>query len=115
MNDRETTQPEPGPLAGKVIVLGVTGSIAAYKAADLVRLLMKAGADVHATLTKGGEQFVTPLTLRTLSGHPVVTDMFAEPAEWDVMHVALAQRADAMLIAPASANALRETRPGSGR
>ena len=112
MTDRGSTQSEPGPLTGKVIVLGVTGSIAAYKAAELVRRLTTEGAEVHVTLTKGGEQFVTPVTLRTLSGHPVITDMFADPAEWEVMHVSLAQRADAVMIAPASANALAKLAHG---
>ncbi len=113
MNEDASATSENGPLAGKLIVLGVTGSIAAYKAPELLRRLQKVGADVHVTLTKGGEQFVKAMTLRTLSGHPVVADMFAEPAEWEVMHVALAQRADAMLVAPASANAIAKLAHGT--
>jgi phosphopantothenoylcysteine decarboxylase/phosphopantothenate--cysteine ligase len=93
-------------LLGRTVVLGVTGSIAAYKAADIVRRLTELGAEVHATITRGGLQFVTPVTLRTLSGNPVTTDMFAEPEEWSVKHVSLAQRASAVLVAPASANAV---------
>lgn len=93
-------------LAGRTVVLGVTGSIAAYKAADIVRRLTDLGAEVHATITRGGLQFVTPVTLRTLTGNPVTTDMFAEPEEWSVRHVSLAQRASAVVVAPASANAV---------
>jgi phosphopantothenoylcysteine decarboxylase/phosphopantothenate--cysteine ligase len=94
------------PLSGRTVVLGVTGSIAAYKAADIVRRLTELGAEVHATITRGGLQFVTPVTLRTLSGNPVTTDMFTEPEEWSVRHVSLAQRASAVVVAPASANAV---------
>lgn len=112
MKKSDSTDSEHGPLVGKVIVLGVTGSIAAYKAADLVRRLTTLGAEVHVTLTRGGEQFVTAVTLRTLSGNPVVTDMFADPANWDVMHVALAQRAEAVVVAPASANAIAKLAGG---
>jgi phosphopantothenoylcysteine decarboxylase/phosphopantothenate--cysteine ligase len=99
-------------LSGKCVVVGVTGSIAAYKAADIVSRLVKAGAEVHATMTSRATEFITPLTLRTLSGHPVVTDMFREPTHWEVEHVALAQRADLLLIAPASANAIARLAAG---
>ena len=64
---------------GKTIVLGVTGGIAAYKACDLVSRLVKKGYKVHVIMTKSAEHFVNPLTFRTLSGHPVITDMFSEP------------------------------------
>ena len=93
VNEKTSTTSEEKALSGKCIVLGVTGSIAAYKAPELVRRLTAEGAKVHVALTRGGEQFVTAVTLRTLSGHPVVTDMFVEPANWDVLHVSLAQRA----------------------
>ena len=93
-------------LKGKTVVLGITGSIAAYKGAEVARRLMDLGADVHATLTRAGAEFITPLTLRTLTGNPVTTDMFADPQEWHVKHVGLAQRAAAVVVAPASANAI---------
>ncbi|MBN1460193.1 MAG: bifunctional phosphopantothenoylcysteine decarboxylase/phosphopantothenate--cysteine ligase CoaBC [Armatimonadetes bacterium] len=94
------------PLTGKTVVLGITGSIAAYKGAEVARRLMDLGADVHATLTRAGAEFITPLTLRTLSGNPVTLDMFEDPEEWHVKHISLAQRAAAVVIAPASANAI---------
>lgn len=93
-------------LAGKTVVLGITGSIAAYKGAEVARRLMDLGADVHATLTSAGAQFITPITLRTLTGNPVTVDMFAEPGEWSVKHVSLAERAAAVVVAPASADAI---------
>jgi phosphopantothenoylcysteine decarboxylase/phosphopantothenate--cysteine ligase len=88
------------------VLLGITGSIAAYKGVEVARRLMALGADVHATLTRGGAQFITPLTLRTLTRNPVTVDMFAEPQEWEIKHVSLAQRASAVVVAPASANAI---------
>jgi phosphopantothenoylcysteine decarboxylase/phosphopantothenate--cysteine ligase len=94
------------PLAEKTIVLGITGSIAAYKGAEVARRLMDLGADVHVTLTRAGAEFITPLTLRTLTGNPVTVDMFQDPSEWQVKHVSLAQRAAAVAVAPASADAI---------
>jgi phosphopantothenoylcysteine decarboxylase / phosphopantothenate---cysteine ligase len=94
------------PLDDKIVVLGITGSIAAYKGVEVARRLMDLGADVHATLTQSGAKFITPLTLRTLTHNPVTLNMFDEPEEWDVKHVSLAQRAAAVVIAPASANAI---------
>ncbi len=94
------------PLAGKIVVLGITGSIAAYKGAEVARRLMDLGAEVHATLTQGGAKFITALTLRSLTGNPLTVDMFEEPQEWEVKHVSLAQRAAAVVVAPASANAI---------
>jgi len=88
----------------KTVVLGITGGIAAYKAADLVSRLKKAGAQVICIMTKSAEEFITPLTLRTLSQNPVYTDLFAEPVKWEVEHVAVADRADLFLVAPATAN-----------
>ncbi len=90
----------------KTIILGVTGSIAAYKAADLASLLVKRGHDVHAVMTEAAQQFITPLTLQTLSKNPVVTNVFAERDEWRPGHIALADRADLLLIAPATAACL---------
>ena len=94
------------PLSGRTILLGITGSIAAYKGVEVARHLIARGADVHATLTRAGAQFITPLTLRTLTHHPVTVDMFEEPQEWDVKHVSLAQQASAVVVAPASADAI---------
>ena len=88
------------------IVLGITGSIAAYKAADLASQLTKAGHEVTCVLTKGAEEFVTPLTLATLSRRPVVTNLFAEKEGWQPGHIQLADEADLLLIAPATANVL---------
>ena len=97
---------EDKPLAGKVVVLGITGSIAAYKGAEVARRLMDLGADVHVTLTRAGAKFITPLSLRSLTGNPVIVDMFDEPEQWEIMHISLAQRAAAVVVAPASANAI---------
>ncbi len=94
------------------VVLGVTGSIAAYKAADLASKLTKAGCDVHVVMTKGATQFITPLTLGTLSRNPVTTDVFDEGADWRPGHIELADRADLLLIAPASADALAKLAHG---
>jgi phosphopantothenoylcysteine decarboxylase/phosphopantothenate--cysteine ligase len=93
-------------LHNKHIVLGVTGSIAAYKSADLVRRLRETGARVRVVLTAGGAKFITPLTLQSLSGHPVQQDLLDADSEAMFGHIELARWADAVLIAPASANAL---------
>lgn len=93
-------------LAGKCVVLGVTGGIAAYKACELTSRLRKAGAQVYVIMTKNACQFVAPLTFETLSNHPVATDTFVRPETWEVEHVALAKRADVFVIAPATANIL---------
>ena len=88
----------------KLIVVGITGSIAAYKVVELVSILQKKGADVHCVMTKSALEFLTPLTLRTLSRNPVITEMFAEPQRWNVEHVGLAESADLVLVVPATAN-----------
>lgn len=93
-------------LKHKKIVLGVTGGIAAYKAADLVSRLKKTGAEVFVIMTDHASEFVMPLTFQTLSQNPVVADMFAAPETWDVEHIALAKKADLFVIAPASANVI---------
>jgi phosphopantothenoylcysteine decarboxylase/phosphopantothenate--cysteine ligase len=99
-------------LAGKKILLGVTGSIAAYKAAVLTRLLVKAQADVRIILTEAAAQFITPLTLGTLSKNPVLTSFVKnETGEWN-NHVELGLWADALVIAPASANTLAKCASG---
>lgn len=89
--------------APKTIVLGVTGSIAAYKSADLASLLVKRGHDVFVVMTEGAQRFIAPLTLQTLSRNPVMTDLFAEQSGWCPGHIELADRADLLLVAPASA------------
>jgi len=91
-------------LKGKQIVLGVTGGIAAYKAVELLRLLTKAGADVHVIMTRSAQEFIAPLTFQTLSANPVHTELFNLIAEREIGHIALADRADLFVIAPATAN-----------
>ncbi|WP_206026347.1 flavoprotein [Roseimicrobium sp. ORNL1] len=90
----------------KHILLGVTGSIAAYKAADLASQLVKQGCKVTCVMTKDSQQFITPLTLQVLSKQPVVTDLFDEKESWRPTHIGLADSANLLLIAPASANVL---------
>lgn len=93
-------------LKGKEIVLGVTGGIAVYKAVELLRLLVKAGAHVHVVMTKAATEFVTPLTFQTLSGNPVHLELFNLISEEKIGHIALADRADLFIIAPATANCI---------
>jgi phosphopantothenoylcysteine decarboxylase len=88
------------------IILGVTGSIAAYKAADIASQLTKQGHSVTCVLTRSALEFVTPLTLQTLSRRPVISDLFAEKNGWQPGHIQLADDADLLLVAPASANVL---------
>lgn len=90
----------------KNIVVAVSGGIAAYKAAELTSRLIKAGYAVRCVMTEHAQQFLAPLTLQTLSGHPVTTDLFATAGEWNVEHVALAKWADVLIIAPATANVI---------
>jgi phosphopantothenoylcysteine decarboxylase len=90
----------------KIIVLGVTGSIAAYKAADLTSLLTKQGFAVRVVMTGDAQKFITPLAFKTLSRHPVVTDLYDEEEGWKPTHIQLADEADLLLVAPATANVL---------
>src|SRR5256885_11080033 len=99
-------------LAGRELILGVTGSIAAYKAVYLLRELTRLGAGVTVCLTEHAAQFVAPLTFRTLSGRPVLTDLFDPQSADAVEHVALAERAHAILVAPATANLLAKAAHG---
>ncbi len=92
--------------SGKRIVLGITGSIAAYKAADLTSKLVKYGADVHVIMTREATEFITPLTLQTLSRNPVVSDMWREGRDWQPGHIELADNADLFLVAPATAHTI---------
>ncbi len=94
------------PLAGKHIVVGVSGSIAAYKAADLVRRLRDEGAEIRVVMTHGAAEFITPLTLQTLSGHPVAMELLDADQESAMGHIALARWADWVLVAPASADTI---------
>jgi phosphopantothenoylcysteine decarboxylase/phosphopantothenate--cysteine ligase len=91
-------------LKDKQVVLGVTGGIAAYKAVELLRLLTKAGANVHIIMTRSAQEFVAPLTFQTLSANPVHTELFNLIAEHEIGHISLADRADLFIIAPATAN-----------
>ena len=93
-------------LQGKHIVVGISGGIAAYKAPELIRLLIKQGAEVKVVATRNALQFVTELTLRTLSGHPVYWDVFAAVNQHSTEHISLPDWADLMLIAPATANVI---------
>ena len=95
-----------------VVILGVTGSIAAYKAADIASRLVKENCEVHVVMTEAAERFITPLTLKTLSRNPVVRPSSAHGADWKPVHIELADRADLLLIAPATANCVAETALG---
>ena len=99
-------------LKGKTILLGVTGSIAAYKAAELASLLMKQHCDVHVLMTPNSAEFIPPLTFETLTGNRVSTDTFDRNFEYSVEHVALAKRADLVVIAPCTANVMAKLANG---
>lgn len=99
-------------LEGKTIVLGVSGGIAVYKAVELLRLLTKAGAEVHVVMTKSAQEFVTPLTFQTLSGNPVHTELFNLYQEREIGHISLADRADLFVLAPATANLIGKIAQG---
>ena len=91
-------------LKDKNVILGVTGGIAAYKSVDLASRLRKAGANIHVIMTKGAQNFVTPLTFREITGNPVTTTMWGEVTNHNVEHIALANLADLVIVAPATAN-----------
>ncbi|MGA3279577.1 MAG: bifunctional phosphopantothenoylcysteine decarboxylase/phosphopantothenate--cysteine ligase CoaBC [Smithella sp.] len=101
-------------LKNKKVVLGITGGIAAYKAAELTRALVKEGAQVKIIMTKSAVEFVTPLTLQTLSQNQVYTDMFVPTDQYDMAHIALAEFADVFVIAPATANIIGKIASGIG-
>lgn len=96
----------------KTIILGVTGSIAAHKAVDLASLLTKQGHTVHVVMTADAQRFVTPLPFKTLSRHAVVTDLYDVEEGWKPTHIQLADEADLLLIAPATANVLAKLAHG---
>lgn len=99
-------------LSNKTIVLGITGGIAAYKAADLASKLTQAGAKVRVVMTKNSQEFVAPLTFEALTSNPVITDMFQTTVEHRINHIALAETADAIVIAPATANIMAKIASG---
>ncbi len=100
-------------ISGKKIVIGITGSIAVYKSAELVRHLKKAGAIVHVAMTENATWFVTPLTFETLSGNRVIEDMFSQPGT-SIDHISLGQESDCIIIAPATANFIGKIAHGIG-
>lgn len=99
-------------LTGKTIVLAVTGGIAAYKSAILVREFKARGAEVFVIMTRSATEFITPLTLQTLSRNPVSVETFDRGNHWDMEHIALADRADLLLVAPATANIIGKVAAG---
>ncbi len=105
-NDPSPKSPAPN------VVLGVTGSIAAHKAIDLASLLTKEGCNVHVVMTADAQRFVTPLPFKTMSRHPVVTDLYDEEEGWKPAHIELADNADLLLIAPATANLIAKLAHG---
>ncbi|NBV24867.1 MAG: phosphopantothenoylcysteine decarboxylase [Proteobacteria bacterium] len=111
MSEKVNVQPAL-PLAGRNVVLGVTGSIAAYKAADLCSQLVKAGCEVRVVMTADAQKFITPLPFKTLSRHAVVTDLYDEEEGWKPTHIRLADEADLLLVAPATANCLAKLAHG---
>ena len=105
--DRQSKSKSP-----KCIVLGVTGSIAAYKSAELASLLVKQGHEVFVVMTKDAVEFITPLTLQALSKNPVTTSFYDEKENWRPGHIDLADRASLLLVAPATANIIAELAHG---
>ena len=99
-------------LTDKTIILGITGGIAAYKAADIASKLTQDGARVEAVMTESATRFISPLTLRNITGRPVATDMFDLDSEFSIEHIALAEAADAVVIAPATANTIAKLAAG---
>lgn len=96
----------------KCVVIGVTGGIAVYKALDVISALRKKDIEVHVIMTESASKFVNPLTFQSISQNMVVTDMFAEPKAWEIQHISLSQKADLMLIAPATANIIGKVANG---
>jgi phosphopantothenoylcysteine decarboxylase/phosphopantothenate--cysteine ligase len=100
------------PLLGKKTILAVTGSIAAFKAIHLLKLLKKHGADVYVVMTSHATHFLTPATFEAFSGHPVCVDLFAPLKSWDMEHIALAHGAELVLVVPATANVIAKLATG---
>ncbi|HOS93528.1 MAG TPA: bifunctional phosphopantothenoylcysteine decarboxylase/phosphopantothenate--cysteine ligase CoaBC [Armatimonadota bacterium] len=99
-------------LEGRSVLVGITGGIACYKAAELVRSLRKAQAQVRVMMTRAACEFVTPLTFQTLSQKPVATDLFAPVSDWEIEHISLARGADVVVVAPATANVIGKVAHG---
>jgi len=99
-------------LKDKTVVLGITGGIASYKAADIASKLTQAGARVETVMTEAATKFITPLTLRNITRRPVVTDIFEMASEYSEEHIALAEAADVVLVAPATANTIAKLAAG---
>ena len=99
-------------MSEKNIVVAVTGGIAVYKTVELVSRLRKKGHNVHVIMTKAATEFVTPLTFKTMSKNEVVCDMFAPIKKWEVEHISLANKADAFVVCPATANCIGKTASG---
>ena len=99
-------------LTGKTIVLGVTGSIAAYKTANLASMLVKLGADVHVIMTRNATQFITPMTFETLTSNKCIVDTFDRNFNYDVKHVSLAKKGDLFMVAPCTANVIGKLAAG---
>lgn len=95
-----------GRIKNKTILVCLSGSIALYRSCDLIREFKREGADCHCLMTRSAQQFVTPLTFQALSGHKVYTDQFSTEQDWAVLHTQLADQADLILVAPASANVI---------
>ena len=116
MVEREYSSPHGSPetpeLAGKEVIIAVCGGISAYKVADLASKLVQRGAGVTVAMTKSAQQFITPLTFQALSGRPVRTDTFTLPEASDPQHIGLTERADLMLVAPATANIIAKVATG---
>src|SRR5260370_18790153 len=111
----ETTSPRKVvdiPAGRKSVVVGVTGSIAAYKSAELASLLVKQGHEVFAVMTNDAAEFISPLTLQTLSKNPVIVSFFDEKESWRPGHIDLADRANLLLIAPATAHIIADLAHG---
>jgi phosphopantothenoylcysteine decarboxylase/phosphopantothenate--cysteine ligase len=112
MSATEKDAREPAALTGREIIVAVCGGIAAYKVADVVSKLVQLGAGVTVVMTREAQKFVTPLTFQALSGRPVRTDIFDLPDSSDPQHIALTERADLMLIAPATTNVIAKIAHG---
>lgn len=108
----ESLEARISPLAKKTIVLGISGGIAAYKACDIASRLRQAGATVHAVMTQSAREFITPLTLQTMTRNPVHCEQFDTTAEWKPEHIELAAKADLILVAPATANIIGKMAQG---
>ena len=110
--EEESTFENFNPLAGKTVLLGITGGIAAYKACDIASALRRSGADVHAILTTNAKEFITPLSLQTITRNPAHCEQYGQSAQWRPEHIDLAKKADLILIAPATADVIAKLAHG---